>query len=90
MRRLLRLGCAAALALASAAAVPSIANAHANYVRSNPAADARLVKPPTEVRVQFSEPPDPKGSEIQVLDENRHASRRSRPWSSVSRSASCA
>ena len=71
MRRLLRLGCAAALALASAAALPSIANAHANYVRSNPAADARLVKPPTEVRVQFSEPPDPKGSEIQVLDENR-------------------
>ena len=44
------------------------AEAHANYVRSNPASDARLVKPPTEVRIEFSEPPDPKGSEIAVLD----------------------
>ena len=69
MKRLARLGCAAVLALAGAAAVPSIATAHANYVRSNPAADARLVKPPAEVRIAFSEPPDPKGSEIQVLDE---------------------
>ena len=37
-------------------------------MRSNPAADARLVKPPTEIRIEFSEPPDPRGSEIQVLD----------------------
>ena len=53
------------------------ATAHANYVRSNPASDARLVKPPTEVRIEFSEPPDPKGSEIQVLDTNgmRHDKR---------------
>jgi copper transport protein len=69
LRRLVRLGCAVALAIASAGAAPAIADAHANYVRSNPAADARLVKPPTEVRVSFSEPPDPKGSQIQVLDE---------------------
>jgi copper transport protein len=60
---------AAALAIAGAAASAIPAEAHANYVRSNPAADARLVKPPTEVRVSFSEPPDPKGSQIQVLDE---------------------
>ena len=46
------------------------ADAHANYVRSNPASDARLVKPPTQVRIEFSEPPDPKGSDIQVLDTN--------------------
>lgn len=44
------------------------AAAHANYVRSNPAADARLQRAPTEVRIVFSEPPDPKGSEIEVLD----------------------
>jgi copper transport protein len=60
---------AAALAIAGAAAGAIPAEGHANYVRSNPAADARLVKPPAEVRVSFSEPPDPKGSQIQVLDE---------------------
>jgi copper transport protein len=43
------------------------ADAHAWYLRSNPAADARLVRAPTEVRVAFTEPPDPRGSEIQVL-----------------------
>jgi copper transport protein len=45
-----------------------VADAHANYVSSNPASDARLAKAPTEIRITFSEPPDPKGSEIQVLD----------------------
>lgn len=68
MRRLTKLALVAALATASAAAGADIADAHANYVRSNPAADARLVKPPTEIRVAFSEPPDPKGSAIEVLD----------------------
>ncbi|MEA2661452.1 MAG: copper transport protein, partial [Chloroflexota bacterium] len=68
MSRLRILALAAALAIAGAAAFPSLATAHANYVRSNPAADARLVKPPAEVRIAFSEPPDPKGSDIQVLD----------------------
>ena len=71
MRRLFRVGCAIALALASATALPSLASAHANYVHSSPAADARLVKAPTEVRIQFSEPPDPKGSDIQVFSEDR-------------------
>ncbi len=66
MRRLLL---ATALALAGAVAGAGPVSAHANYVRSNPAADARLVRPPVEVRVAFSEPPDPKGSEIQILDE---------------------
>jgi len=69
VNRLRRLVLVAALAIASAAAGATIADAHSNYVRSNPAADARLVKAPTEVRIAFSEPPDPKGSEIQVLDE---------------------
>jgi copper transport protein len=66
LRRLLL---ATALAIASAVAGAVPASAHANYVRSTPAADARLVRPPTEIRVAFSEPPDPKGSQIQVLDD---------------------
>jgi len=44
------------------------ATAHANYVKSNPASDARLTKPPTEVRVTFSETPDARGSDVAVLD----------------------
>ena len=58
----------AACVLGGVVLLGGTATAHANYVRSNPASDARLVKPPTEVRIEFSEPPDPKGSEIQVLD----------------------
>ena len=42
--------------------------AHANYLKSNPASDARLAKSPTEIRVTFSETPDAKGSDIAVLD----------------------
>jgi len=42
--------------------------AHANYVKSNPASDARLTKSPTEVRITFSETPDASGSDIAVLD----------------------
>ncbi len=42
--------------------------AHANYVKSNPASDARLAASPREVRVTFSETPDPAGSDIAVLD----------------------
>jgi copper transport protein len=56
------------LVLGVAALAGGVADAHANYVRSSPAADARLVRAPTEVRVEFSEPPDPRGSEIAVLD----------------------
>ena len=70
MNRLRRLALVAALAIASAGAGATGADAHSNYVRSNPASDARLVKPPTEVRIEFSEPPDPKGSDIEVLDTN--------------------
>lgn len=42
--------------------------AHANYVKSNPASDARLAKSPSEVRVTFSETPDAAGSDLAVLD----------------------
>ena len=62
-------GLAAALAVGVCALLLATnAEAHANYVRSNPAADARLVKAPTEVRVQFGEPPEAKGSELAVFD----------------------
>jgi len=44
------------------------AAAHGVYVRSNPASDGRLTKAPIEVRVTFSETPDPRGSDIAVLD----------------------
>jgi len=67
MRRALA---AVATVVLSLAVLAGMADAHANYVRSNPASDARLVKPPTEIRIEFSEPPDPKGSDIQVLDTN--------------------
>jgi methionine-rich copper-binding protein CopC len=65
-----RLAVVALCALGGALLLGSVAEAHANYVRSNPAADARLVKPPTEIRIEFSEPPDARGSEILVLDTN--------------------
>jgi len=72
-----RLAVIVACVLGGAALLGGAAEAHANYVRSNPASDARLVKAPTEIRIEFSEPPDPKGSEIQVLDTNgvRHDKR---------------
>ena len=63
-----RLAVVAACVLGGAVLFGGVAEAHANYVRSNPDSDARLVKPPTEIRIEFSEPPDPKGSDIQVLD----------------------
>ncbi len=44
--------------------------AHANYVKSVPEADARLARPPTEVRVSFSEPIVARFSDVQVLDTN--------------------
>lgn len=56
----------AALVMVGSAA--GVADAHATYLRSNPAADARLVRAPTEVRVTFSEPPDPRTSELAVFD----------------------
>ena len=63
-----RLAVLVACVLSSTVLVGGSAEAHANYLRSNPAADARLVRPPSEIRVEFSEPPDPRGSELQVLD----------------------
>nr|MBA2371416.1 hypothetical protein [Chloroflexota bacterium] len=55
-----------ALALCGLGLAAQAADAHAWYLRSNPASDARLQRSPAEVRVSFTEPPDPGGSEIQV------------------------
>lgn len=63
-----RVRAVAALALLFSLGAASAALAHANYVRSVPEADARLARPPTEVRIVFSEPPEPRFSEITVLD----------------------
>jgi len=57
----------AALALCGLGLLAATADAHAWYLRSNPTADARLARAPTEIRVSFTEPPDLRGSEIQVL-----------------------
>lgn len=67
MRRFLLIASVAAAVLS---VTGGIAAAHANYVKSNPASDARLTRPPTEVRVTFSEAPDARGSDVAVLDVN--------------------
>lgn len=73
---LLRLLAGAAAFLLCGLALEVGAAAHANYLRSNPAADARLLRPPAEVRIVFSEPPDPRASRIEVFDaQGRRADR---------------
>jgi copper transport protein len=63
-----RVGLAALAAVSVLIVLGGAAAAHANYVKSNPASDARLTKAPAEVRVTFSETPDPRGSDLAVLD----------------------
>src|SRR4051812_4597957 len=63
----------ALLALAAALLVllgsaSSVALAHANLVRSDPPANAGLDTAPTRITLWFSESPDPRFSEIHVLD----------------------
>jgi copper transport protein len=65
-----RASLAIALTVATLSLLGGVAAAHANYVKSNPASDARLAKAPAEVRVTFSEQPDPRGSDLAVLDAN--------------------
>ena len=68
MRFVARAQLRAALVALTMLASASVALAHANYVKSVPDADARLPSAPTEVRVTFSESPEPKLSELRVLD----------------------
>lgn len=65
---MIRLVAIALWVAAGLALLGGVAGAHANYIRSNPAADARLLRPPTEVRATFSEAPDPRGSRLEVFD----------------------
>src|SRR5436190_9674576 len=51
--------------------IPAIAlasPAHAEYVSSDPAANAMLTKAPTTITVHFSEEVNPSGSDISVYD----------------------
>ncbi len=51
---------------------PTVAQAHAGYERSTPASNARLPagKPPVLVQVWFTEPLEPRFSELSVFDKN--------------------
>lgn len=55
-------------ALLMVGSTAGVADAHASFLRSHPAADARLVRAPAEVRAAFSEAPDPRASELAVFD----------------------
>lgn len=57
-----------AVAVVTALSLGTTAAAHATYVRSTPASDARLLRPPDEILVTWSEEVDPRFSEIAVLD----------------------
>lgn len=61
------------IVLASLAVWAQPAAAHATYVRSNPAADARLLRAPAEIRITWSEEVDARFSEIVVLDPSGRA-----------------
>ena len=56
------------VAAASAVVMGGAAAGHAVYVKSTPGSDARLTKPPAEIRITFSETPEARGSAIEVLD----------------------
>ncbi|MHB1132827.1 MAG: copper resistance CopC/CopD family protein [Chloroflexota bacterium] len=47
---------------------PTLAYAHANLVRSSPAANAILAESPKELRLTLSEPPELRLSDVRVLD----------------------
>src|SRR4051794_29662654 len=49
---------------------PLTASAHANLARSEPVASSANAVSPTEIRLWFSENPEPKYSEIKVYDAN--------------------
>lgn len=57
-----------AVAVVTALLLGTTAAAHATYVRSTPVSDARLLRPPDEILVTWSEEVDPRFSEVAVLD----------------------
>ena len=68
-RAVLLLGLFLSLAWIGAAANPVLA--HANLVRSDPQADAVLEASPRELRLWFSEAPELRFSDVQLLDRRR-------------------
>ncbi len=48
--------------------LPITASAHAEYVSSDPGANAMLQKAPSTITIHFSENVDPAGSDIQIFD----------------------
>ena len=64
------MGMCAVLALAAPLLLqaPARADAHANYVESEPPANSVLETPPTQITVRYTEPLEPDLSRIEVLD----------------------
>ncbi|HLY28219.1 MAG TPA: copper resistance CopC family protein, partial [Aggregatilineales bacterium] len=67
-RRRLAIMAALAVIISALAADLTPANAHANLVRSEPPANAVLDIAPTQVRLWFSEVPEPAFSKVQLYD----------------------
>ena len=69
---IIRFSCSSLLAillgLVTLLLFPGVASAHAEYVSSDPAANAILKTAPSTITVHFSEEVDPKGSDILVYD----------------------
>jgi copper transport protein len=63
----------AAAALLLWAALPTVASAHANLDRAEPAAGTALDQPPPQLRLFFSEAVDASFSRVQLLDDKREA-----------------
>lgn len=72
LRRTSGRGAALVVALVAGAALafaaPAVAEAHAYYVSSDPAANAVLKTPPTTVTITFAENVNPTGSDVVVYD----------------------
>lgn len=71
MRRWLGVAAAAAACgLAGVLLIPSAASAHANMAASAPAGGAALEEAPEQVRITFTEPPDPELTSVEVTGES--------------------
>jgi copper transport protein len=62
-----------ALVCAGALAVPAQAFAHAALLHTVPSASGKVLQPPTEVRLTYSEPVEPRFAIVLVVDANNHS-----------------
>ena len=58
---------------------PATASAHANLVRAEPAVGTAVPTAPTQIKIWFSEQPEPKYSSINVYDTSRTSTIRVAP-----------